>query len=203
MQDLESAVARLQLRHGRENRTHVSYQSHNRLPSYTKNLRSQPMYQLSSSQPDNTRSRGYVPPYTPMNSLEFLPSQTPVSSPQNGQLFQSDKQVSTSPLGSASKFSTRDSFRAIALEIYEDSITLTPTNTYKPRLIPATTSNTSTTSRGSWFDTLSTTESSITMFMVPAPAPATPRRLVQVDGANKNRWYTVIVGRRTGIFDDW
>jgi len=125
------------------------------------------MYQLSSSQPDNpTHLRGYVPPYTPMNSLEFLPSQTPVLSLQNGQLFQSDKQVSTSPLGSASKFLTCDSSQAIAFKIYKDSITLTPTNTYKPHLIPATTSNTSTTGCSSGFDTLSTTESSITMSMV-------------------------------------
>ena len=31
----------------------------------------------------------------------------------------------------------------------------------------------------------------------------TPTRLVSTWGANKAKWYTVIVGRRTGIFDDW
>jgi hypothetical protein len=31
----------------------------------------------------------------------------------------------------------------------------------------------------------------------------TPTRLVSTWGANKTKWYTVITGRRTGIFDNW
>jgi len=30
-----------------------------------------------------------------------------------------------------------------------------------------------------------------------------PTRLVSTPGANKVKWYAVVVGRRTGIFDDW
>ena len=35
------------------------------------------------------------------------------------------------------------------------------------------------------------------------PEPPTPSRLVSTPGAKKSKWYVVLVGRRTGIFDDW
>jgi hypothetical protein len=33
--------------------------------------------------------------------------------------------------------------------------------------------------------------------------PPTPRRLVGTPGRVKSKWYVVIVGRKTGVFDDW
>src|ERR1700691_1642184 len=35
------------------------------------------------------------------------------------------------------------------------------------------------------------------------PEPQMPSRLVSTPGASKTRWYAVVVGRRTGVFDDW
>jgi hypothetical protein len=37
----------------------------------------------------------------------------------------------------------------------------------------------------------------------PRPEPQTPSHLVSTPGAKKPKWYVVISGRRTGIFDDW
>jgi hypothetical protein len=34
-------------------------------------------------------------------------------------------------------------------------------------------------------------------------SPRQPSRLVSTPGAKKPKWYAVVVGRRTGVFDDW
>src|SRR5882762_3478970 len=35
------------------------------------------------------------------------------------------------------------------------------------------------------------------------PEPPTPSHLVSTPGAKKSKWYVVLVGCRTGIFDNW
>jgi len=35
------------------------------------------------------------------------------------------------------------------------------------------------------------------------PTPPTPRRVIGTPRKNKKKWYAVVVGRRTGIFEDW
>jgi hypothetical protein len=58
------------------------------------------------------------------------------------------------------------------------------------------------------------TESSITTSAVPTTGQrsssatsqypsATPTRIVAGVGRKKNNWYSVVVGRRTGVFNDW
>lgn len=37
----------------------------------------------------------------------------------------------------------------------------------------------------------------------PAINPHRPTRLLGIRGQAKNKWYAVIIGRRTGVFDDW
>lgn len=37
----------------------------------------------------------------------------------------------------------------------------------------------------------------------PDIGPPTPSRIIGTPGKKKGKWYVVIVGRKTGIFDDW
>ncbi|KIM87975.1 hypothetical protein PILCRDRAFT_85738 [Piloderma croceum F 1598] len=51
---------------------------------------------------------------------------------------------------------------------------------------------------------LTVTDDSVTLEPLPLAAQRPPpTRLVQIQGVYKPKWYTVICGRRTGIFNDW
>jgi hypothetical protein len=105
--------------------------------------------------------------------------------------------------------------RAVALSFTEDSVTLTPTNTMIPYRQLNTTAPVGSAVCLNTSISLST-ESAVTTSTAATPTtsqrgegsepmqhPQIPIRLVQFHGRKHKNWYVVIVGRRTGVFDDW
>ena len=110
--------------------------------------------------------------------------------------------------------------RAVAIQMTVDSVTISPTAMLRPvkALKPLNLANSQTTKStlhcNIQTNSLSSTESSITTSTAPITSqssssatsqypPATPTRMVAGVGRRKNNWYSVIVGRCTGVFNDW
>jgi hypothetical protein len=152
--------------------------------------------------------------------LEAAACQTPPPHPRNNptNLTSVGRPTFTTNDVSSRHAMPERTLRRVALSMTEDTITLTPTDTpIRPSPPPIHRKTTSTPHT----ETTVSTESSLAVSTHTTASgrsnrsqssfqdgdlyqhPNNPTRLVQFHGRSKKTWYSVVVGRQTGVFDDW